>query len=256
MDTPQHAFAKALAQAYRTGQPVDSADWQDSIGQAEAAYQVQDAVAAIMQWHRADAVPTYWKSGGPSRSAVFTHAALPPAGVRGEGADFSDLRFNEPGIESEIALRLARDVTPADAAGLADDAVDGLIDAMTVSVEIVDSRLAQGAQAPALLRLADNQSHGALALGEWTPYARRDWQAQVCETRINDQAPLRHTGTHALGDPAWLLPVWLRHVTRHGATVPAGTVVTTGTWVGVVPARAGDRVAVAFPGVGAVSLRI
>jgi len=50
-----------------------------------------------------------------------------------------------------------------------------------------------------------------------------------------DAAPTERIGTHSLRDPAWVLPQWLRHATRHGATLPAGTVVTTGTWAGVVP---------------------
>ena len=64
------------------------------------------------------------------------------------------------------------------------------------------------------------------------------------------------TGTHALGDPAWLLPIWLRHATRHGDVVPAGTVVTTGTWAGVVPATQGDAVEVAFEGIGRATLAL
>jgi 2-keto-4-pentenoate hydratase len=85
---------------------------------------------------------------------------------------------------------------------------------------------------------------------------RRDWLAQRCEVRIGAQPPLQRTGTHALADPAWLLPQWLRHATRHGDTVAAGTVVTTGTWVGMLPAQPGDAVQVEFPGIGAASLQL
>jgi len=53
-----------------------------------------------------------------------------------------------------------------------------------------------------------------------------------------------------------VLPQWLRHATRQGATVPAGSVVTTGTWVGMLPAQAGDEVAVDFAGIGSASLRL
>ena len=53
-----------------------------------------------------------------------------------------------------------------------------------------------------------------------------------------------------MGDPAWLLRAWLRHATRAGDTVPGGTVVTTGTWCGILPATAGEWVHVAFQGIG------
>jgi 2-keto-4-pentenoate hydratase len=40
-------------------------------------------------------------------------------------------------------------------------------------------------------------------------------------------------GGHSLGNPVAVLPAWLQHLTRLGATVPAGTVVTTGAWGGL-----------------------
>jgi 2-keto-4-pentenoate hydratase len=239
----------ALASAWREGRTLDAAAWKDSVPDAAQAYRMQDRVAAAMGWF-ATKVPGHWKSGGPSRDIVLTHAPLPPAGVRASPADFSDMHFNAPGIESEIALRLGEAVTPERAASLTPEGATALIDAMAVSIEIVDSRWKDPANATALLRLADQQSHGALVLGEWVPYAARDWTTQRCETRIGNRAPDLRTGAHSLGDPAWLLPIWLRHVTRDGATVPAGTVVTTGSWVGVLPVSKGDAVTVEFPGIG------
>ena len=109
---------------------------------------------------------------------------------------------------AEIALRLGHDVSPAQADELQHEDVGRLIDAMTVSIEVCDSRWREGAQAPALLRLADLQSHAALALGDWLPYARRNWPAQRCEVCIGAQPPVVRTGTHSLGDPAWVLPQW------------------------------------------------
>ena len=248
-------LAASLASAWREGRAMAAAAWQDSVGDAAHAYAVQDRVAEAMGWF-GTAVPGHWKSGGPSRDVVLTHAPLPPAGVRASPANFSDMHFNAPGIESEIALRLGEAVTPERAAALTPETAAVLIDAMTVSIEIVDSRWEDPAKASALLRLADQQSHGALVLGTWVPYAARDWAAQVCETRIGTNAPDLRKGAHSMGDPAWLLPIWLRHVTRNGATVPAGTVVTTGSWVGVLPVRKGDTVVVEFPGIGRAEARL
>ena len=59
-----------------------------------------------------------------------------------------------------------------------------------------------------------------------------------------------------MGDPAFVLLAWLRHLTRDGHAVAAGTVVTTGTWVGILDAVAGDRVDVAFAGIGAASVQL
>lgn len=243
-------LAQALASAWREGRALDAAAWQGSVGDAAGAYGVQARVAAAMGWFDDTAVPAHWKSGGPSREAALTHAPLPPAGVRASPAQFADMHFNAPGIEAEIALRLGANVTPERAAALTPQNASAVIDAMAVSIEIVDSRWKDPAQASAWLRLADQQSHGALVLGAWIPYAARDWAAQRCETRIGAREPVLRTGTHPLGDPAWLLPIWLRHATRDGTTVPAGTVVTTGSWVGVLPVAAGEAVVVEFPGIG------
>ena len=249
------ALAQALVAARRRHGLLPAAEWAQALHSPAEAYAVQDAVAAELAWFLF-AAPTHWKSGGPSRDAVLTHAPLPPAGVRASPATFDDWPLHSRAIEAEIALRLAVDVSPAHAAALRPADVDPLIEAMTVSIEVCDSRWREGAQAPALLRLADLQSHAALALGNWVAYARRDWLMQRCEVRIGSQPLVVRHGSHALGDPAWLLPQWLQHATRAGATVAAGTVVTTGTWVGMLPAQPGDEVSVEFAGIGAAALQL
>lgn len=249
------ALAAALAEAWGTGRTLSAQPWGPALADAAAAYAVQEQLAQAMGWFGAGPA-RHWKSGGPHREAVLTHAPLPPAGVRTSPAQFADLPLHNIGIEAEIALRLGRDVTPAEASALQVADAPAYVDAMAVSIEIVDSRWDEAGGAPALLRLADLQSHGALALGGWVPYAARDWAAQPCEVRIGTQAPVVRHGTHPLGDPAWLLPAWLRHATRGGATVFAGTVVTTGSWVGLLPALRGDSVFVAFDGIGSATARL
>jgi len=254
MNPSQTALTDALVAARRGNRTLDATPWLDTLETAAQAYEVQDAVAAALGWFEGQPVPLAWKSGGGSRSATLTHAPLPPAGVRQSPADFSDLVFHTPGIEAEIALRLGQDVTPAQAAKLDHDNAASLIDAMAVSVEIVDARWQDLPSTPALLRLADSQVHGALVIGEWKPFAAVDWASQRCETKIGNAEVVVREGTHPLADPAWLLPIWLRHITRNGQTAPAGTVVTTGSWVGVLPCRRGDQVTAEFPGIGAVRL--
>ncbi|HSC01535.1 MAG TPA: fumarylacetoacetate hydrolase family protein, partial [Burkholderiaceae bacterium] len=84
----------------------------------------------------------------------------------------------------------------------------------------------------------------------------RDWAAQRCRVTIGTQPIIEHRGSHALRDPAFVLPAWLRHATRHSRTVAAGTVVTTGTWCGLPLAAAGDRVHVEFPGIGFAEVQL
>jgi 2-keto-4-pentenoate hydratase len=255
MPSPVQTVADALLQAWRQQRPADAAPLERLLTGPDDAYAVQDAVARGLGWFT-EPVPRHWKSGGPSRQATLTHAPLPPQRVWTSPVDAGHEHFNLRLIEAEVALRLGRDVTPAQAASLSHEEAPALVDAMTVSIEIVDSRWQQAREAGALLKLADLQSHGALVLGEWKPFAARDWATQAFTVQIGSAAAQDFRGTHSLGDPAWLLPVWLRHATRGGATVARGSVVTTGTWCGLLEAHRGDRVRVAFDGIGEAQVQL
>lgn len=244
----------ALLQARRSATPADALPLAASLSEPDQAYAVQ--VAVMAQLTGQPGVPRHWKSGGPSRDLPLTHAPLPPDGVWTSPATAGDWPFHQRGIEIEIALRLGVAVDAAQAASLQSDAVDHLIDAMAVSIEVVDSRWQQASAAAPLLRLADFQSHGALVLGDWVPYVRRDWAAQTCQVTVGAQPPLQRQGSHSLGDPAWLLPQWLQRACALYGEVPAGTVVTTGTWVGIVPAQRGDAVVAVFDGIGEARVRL
>ncbi len=253
--TAIETVAAALLAARTLRRPADATALAAALTRPEQAYAVQTRVAQALDG-AAPAIARHWKSGGPSREATLTHAPLPSGGVRTSPADMRDLHFNLRLIEAEVALRLGRDVTPAMAAALTPEDASTLLDGMTVSIEVVDSRWQDLPQVPALLKLADLQVHGALALGAWVPFVARDWAAQTCEVTIGSQAPQHFAGTHSLRDPAWLLPTWLRHATREGQTVPAGTAVTTGTWCGMLKAQAGDVVTARFAGVGEAQVQL
>jgi 2-keto-4-pentenoate hydratase len=214
-----------------------------------SAYAVQAAVGETLGWFK-DGAPRYWKSGGASRDTALTHAPLPSAGIHASPADLRQAPFHFRGIEAEIALRIGEpiDVTRA--------AIDRppFVDAMCVAIEVVDSRWSAGMEAAPLVKLADLQSHGALVLGEWIPFVARDWTVQCGRVEIGSIVH-QFNGTHALDDPAWGLTTWMRHAASQGLLIPAGTVVTTGTWCGLRMAEPGDSVLVSFEGIGEVSVR-
>src|SRR5262249_19216049 len=132
-------------------------------------------------------------------------------------------------------------------------------DGICVSVELCDSRWVEGLKAAPLLRMADAQSHAALVLGEWQPMAARDWANQRCCVTIDRagvSATRQYVGTHPLGDPRWVLPHWLRHVSAAAGEVAAGSVVTTGSWCGLLKLQPRDAIEVEFQGIGAALLSI
>lgn len=239
-----------LVEARRLAQSTPAVELPDP----EAAYAVQAGVARACGWF--DGPPRHWKSGGPSRAAMQQHAPLPPAGVWASPATARDWPFAMRGIEAEIAFRLREDVDAQRAATLDQHTAAALVDAMCVSIEIVDSRWREALDAPLLTKLADLQSHGALVLGAWQPYVARDWSQQACTVAIGTQGPREFRGTHPMQEPTYVLPAWLRHATREGAVVAAGTVVTTGSWCGIIPAQAGEHVRVSYPGIGEASVQL
>ena len=216
---------------------------------------VQRALAITWDWWPADRAPRYWKSGGAQRGAALVHVPLPENGVHQNPAIAPAPQpvFNLRGAEAEIALRIGSDVSAEQAAALTHESALALVDAVAVAIEWVDVRWRDGLQAPALALLADGQCHGGLALGQWLPATAlqgHDWAQQQCTVQINDDAPQHFTGTHSLGDPSWLLADWLRHVAQEYGHVPAGTIVTTGTWSGCQQLQAGDRFSVQFDALG------
>jgi 2-keto-4-pentenoate hydratase len=269
------ALVDRLARAHATGTPAD--DTGLAPPSPEDADRALHALAARCGWWPAGgAGPGHWKSGGPARDAALAHAPLPPAGVSAASADpatgearapWPALPFGAAGLEPEIALRLARPVSAAEAA-VWDPAAPvppdaGLIDGLCVSIELVTTRWARGGDTAASLRRADLQSHAALVTGPWLPWdaarlAAHDWAAQACTVTVDGEVRAAVRGSHALGRPDWGLAAWLRHATTAGwyagGTVPAGTVVTTGSWAGLVPATPGAAVRVEFGGLGALRL--
>lgn len=249
--TVTHTLLEARAQHRQH----DSAGCGLQLNGAGEAYAVQWAMGQTLGWWQ-DGVPRYWKAGAPSATGPVTCAPLPDAGVWASPADARAWPMHARGIEAEVALRLAAPVTAQQARDLDVDTARQLVDAMCVAIELVDFRWRQGMQAPEGLKLADLQSHGALVLGEWVPCTPRDWSQQACRAQVGQQPLVRMQGTHSLGDPTRVLLQWLRHATQQAATLPAGTVVTTGTWVGLLLGQPGDRVEVWFDGIGQASVQL
>lgn len=240
---------RALYQAQQSGVAADVYEVSDEVDVSV----VLQHTAAAEGWKLGSA-PAYWKSGGPSPAQPLFHAPLPSHKVLSSHSAQRPARALQPactlyGVEAEIAFRVARRVDLCQALKLTPDSVHAVIDAMTVAIEWVDSRWRQNLQAPLRLLQADRLSHGALVLGqEWLPYRRQDWSAQRCTVQIDAEPVREFKGSHPLGDPSAVLLPWLLHATERWGCVEAGSVVTSGSWNGILQARAGSRVGVSFDG--------
>ena len=223
-----------LTACHRSGTQLKAADWAGALHDEADAYAVQDGVAAALGWRR-----DRWKSGGAGRQGPFSHSPVGPA-----------ISHTLLGVEAEVALRIGRDITADNAHELHADTID----AMCIAVECVASRWEEGLAAPDLLRMADHQSNAGLLLGVWQSLQALNWAQLSWQLAMPGGPGIAGRGGYSLADPTAVLPAWLRHATRNGATLPAGTVVTTGAWGGLHAltdaARAGGAMTLSFDSLG------
>jgi 2-keto-4-pentenoate hydratase len=173
---------------------------------------------------------------------LFHHAADLPA------RDFAPL-----GIEAEIAFRFDRAMPPRDKEYGLDDLAAASV--ALPAIEVVSSRFADYLKAPVLDRLCDLMSNGALIVGD----AIADWRdipfgaLPVTLTR-NGTVAYAADGGHPAGDPVgWALA--LVNAMRSKSGIPQGTVITTGTYSGLIFGSPGDTFEASFFGFNPVAVR-
>ena len=250
-------LAQRLVAARRGGARVDAADILAVVTSSDSAYAVQTRVDALL-WPDAGGA-TVWKAGADSRDALPIAAPIAPPLVYANGAALSTRQFGTLIIEAEIAYRFGSNLPPR-AVPYNNAEVNDAVAAMHVAIEIVDPRIADFATAPPLAKLADHLLNGAFVLGDGIADWRRiDLRRQKAALLIDGKVRETAEGSHPLGNPAVLLPWFVAHLGSRSGTaeargVRAGDVVTTGSWTKVIEAKASQRVAVEFPGIGSAHL--
>jgi 2-keto-4-pentenoate hydratase len=243
---PLEAIVQALAQARRSGQPTNIAEQHPALTLDEA-YAVQSGVAKQFAWFQRR--PLAWKVGG---TPLITAAALP---TTLQSPAFATLGGRpEVLVEAELAFRLAR--TP-------DNPEDILacLGTVCVSMEWIDTRLAQGLQASAAWKLADQGVHGGLVIGPevpceaWARFTLDDWRQQQCRLSVNGQCRSSDGCAHPTVSPLLALPWLVSHAAKHTGPLLAGDLITTGAWT-MTTAQAGDLIEASFDGVGSCSLSL
>ena len=133
--------------------------------------------------------------------------------------------------------------------------VTGAIDAVAGAIEIVGTRFSGGLEGKGrLLTTADCGVNIALVTGEWAPFRDQDLREHPVTMTINEHPKGAGTGSRALGDPLNVL-LWLaNHLSKRGAGLRAGEVVSTGTCTGLDRIAPGDVVRAGFGSFGDVTI--
>jgi len=216
-----HRLLAALPEAARPSDFSEAAAVQDRItaltGEQIAGYKLAGVDPASVMW------------GAVFASRVFTSPAL-------IAAELVPLL----GVEVEIAFRLDRDIAADDLDWNA-ERFDEAATALPL-IEIVDTRFTSYDGTPSLHRAADFMSNGGVVLGiplsEWRSI---DLERLPVKLSFGGRVAVDGIGGHGAGDPRRPALAFLASPARK-RRLPAGTILTTGTYTELLYAERGSRV--------------
>lgn len=248
--TPTQTLAAHLIEAHRTGRLIGS----ELIGEftpadANEAHVVQQSVLAELGGCAG------YKIGAATPSAEPSYAPLPARRVFGaaRGVRFAD--YTRIGLELEIAFSFGEDIDRTFAERV-EDTLDA-IDTMSVVVEVVDSRYEAWPKIDPLLQLADLQNNGALVIGDTRPYDKNfDFACPQVSFRCGEHEIFSGRARHPAGDPRRLVAWLVEQTLRNGHSIPARTVLTTGSYTPLYMAKEPALVRGTIEGAGAIAFEI
>jgi 2-keto-4-pentenoate hydratase len=187
------------------------------------AYRVQDAVMARLGTHVAG-----WKVGAASPTAEPNCAPIFDGLIHAATAAAPGTA--SIGVELEIAFKLARGFEAASVAP-SRAAVEAAIGSAWIALETCAARLADGLQAPELLRLADNGINHGLVIGpEIADWHAIDANTMIARVEADGVVLADMTAGHTCPDLVGLLTWLVGHCVISRGGIAAGTIVTTGSW--------------------------
>jgi 2-keto-4-pentenoate hydratase len=177
--------------------------------------------------------------------------------ARGVHASPAALRHGDyvrVGVECEIAVRLARDLVPAQAPFTA-ESVAAAIEAYIPAIEIVDDRYVEWQTIGAPTLVADDFFAAGCVLGEAVPRSKApDLLHVVGRASVNGDEISRGTGADVLGHPHHALAWLANHLAAAGKGLRAGEIVLTGSLVKTLWLGSDDRVMMDLSGLGSVAV--
>lgn len=158
-----------------------------------------------------------------------------------------------PRVEGEFAFRIGRDVAPG-VYTLAD--LRDMVDAVYVSMEIIDSRIA-GWKIKLADTIADNASSARLVVGEGTAASAELFDAlpdTVLTLTKNGETVASGAGREVLGDPL-LGALWVvNRLGELGESLRTGEIILAGAVHASVPLESGVEWSVSAPGFAPASI--
>ena len=246
---------------YQSNRPFTVLPGPWNIDTIPAAYQVQreylkllaEARGAVAGYKLAYTTATMQQQAGwhePCAGALMaTTIYQSPVTLR--AADYLRL-----GMECEVAVRLASDL-PADGAPYTRESVAEAVGSVMAAFEVIDMRLPEGldGRGRTLISVATNISNAGAILGPpVTDWRNLDLAAAKGTATINGTEVGAGYGSDVMGHPFEPLAWLANKLSAEGESLPAGSVVITGSIVPPKFLESGDRAVVAVEGLGEATL--
>jgi len=172
---------------------------------------------------------------GPLAGRILTERVIPNGGSCPLGNNLMKV------AELEFAFKMARDVPPRAEPYSQDEAL-AAVESLHPAIELPDSRFLHFERVGLAQLVADNACAHRFVLG---PPATTDWRkldlASHRGRMFRNGVPAEDgIGSNVLGDPRVALAWLANELSRHGETLKAGQIVTTGTCLKPVPIAEGD----------------
>jgi len=244
-----HEAATLLINARRNHAPI--ADLPAALAPAslDEAYLIQDTIAAAF------GPIGGWKIGAGSLEATPAFAPMPLAWFFADGATLPGPRFRYRVLEAEIAFLLGKDL-PARATPYTREEVVAAIASCHPIIEELESGLIDPKAVAPFTSSADLQMNGAFiygpAIANWQSI---DFHTETVALTVDGKVEVQRTGSNTSGDLMRLLPYIANEASSRTGGLKAGQWITTGSWTGNTPARAGSHAEAAFTHAGRVALR-
>jgi 2-keto-4-pentenoate hydratase len=249
--------AAAIRDARSAGRPIKGLAEDCRPATVEDGYQIQAAFRNL--WP--DKVAG-WKIGATAAPVMAKFGVKEPfcgpiyAGdIYVSPARLETTRFNHYVIETEFAYRLGRDL-PARSTPYSRGEIVEAVDAVIPAFEMINCRYEALPLDNAPAAIADCGLNGALVLG--TPIA--DWRnidvpKHAVRLLVDGEVKGEGTGASALGDPRNVLDWVTNKLSRDGASLTKGQVLSTGTCTGVVKLEPGQVAIGDFGTLGRIEVR-
>jgi len=196
-----------------------------------------------------------WKVGASSPEATPVFAPMPTAWMSCGGCELRGPTHRFRGVEAEIAFRMGADLPPREKPYTLDEVVVAIA-SMHPAIEILETALADPAQASKMTAISDLALHGGFVYGNPVPnWHDIDFEKESVTLAVDGTVRVERTGSNTAGDLMRLLP-WLAN---EGASrtegLKKGDWITTGSWTGLTQGGPGSSVEVKFSTAGRVATK-